>query len=222
MSFLFKEQKQKRCCGGPWWWCMDVWVVGYCVMSILLSSSGCCQFVRPCQLMLVGHHLSRDGYMRVGFNPTNRLLGLLFVVLIDRGLDKWQRLVDKFKFRFYWANLTQELCIGVEITVVVSHQCTLCWVLKVCVVESLKLRCLLVCGNRTTRRWGWSLCLVQILDVTVWSGCRCCWRRSMMWTHWLERLNDWCLGCAVLWLTKGVLKWPWSVDASLSSESLVD
>ena len=29
--------------------------------------------------------------------------------LIDRGLDKWQRQVDKFKFRVYWANLTQKL-----------------------------------------------------------------------------------------------------------------
>ena len=111
-------------------------------------------------------------------------------------------------------------CIDVKIVVVVSRQCSLCWMLKVCVVESLRLRCLLVCVDSESSRWGWSLCLVQILGVAVWSGCRCCWKWSMMWMHWLQRLDDRCFGCAVFWLT--VLKWPWSVGASLSSESLMD
>ena len=38
-------------------------------------------------------------------------------------------------------------CIGVEIAVVVSCRHSLCWMLKVGVVESLKLSCLLICGD---------------------------------------------------------------------------
>ena len=102
-------------------------------------------------------------------------------------------------------------CIGAEIAVVVSRQCSLSWMLKVCVAESLRLSCLLVCGDGASRKWGWSLCLVQILGIAVWSGCRCCWRRSMMWMHWLQMLYDRCAGYAVLWLTGCVSMWTWSV-----------
>ena len=50
-----------------------------------------------------------------------------------------------------------------------------------------------------SRRWGWSLCLVQIVGVAVWSGSRCCWRCSMMWMHWLQRLDNQCLSlCSTL------------------------
>ena len=127
---------------------------------------------------------------------------LIFMVFVnDRGLDKWLRQVDRYKFRFYLATLTQT-CIDVEIAVVVSRQRSLCWMLKVYIAESLRLSRLLLCGDSSSRRRGWSQCLVQILGVVVWSGCRCCWRRSMMWAHWLQRLDDRCLGCAVLWLTR--------------------
>ena len=114
-------------------------------------------------------------------------------------------------------------CMGVEITVVVSCHCSLCWVSKLYVVENLRLNCLLVCGDSTSRRWGWSQCLVQILGVVVRSGCRCCWRQSMIWMHWLQKQDDWCRSWAVLWLTGGgVSKWPWSVGACPSSELLMD
>ena len=46
------------------------------------------------------------------------------------------------------------------------------------------------------------MCLVQILGVAVWPVCRCRWRRSMMWGHWLQMLDDRCPGCTVLWLTR--------------------
>ena len=108
--------------------------------------------------------------------------------------------------------------IGVEIAVVVSRQHSVCWMLKVSVIEHLRLSCLLVCSDSTPRRWGWSLCLVQIFGVAVWSGCRYCWIWSMM----LQRLDDQCPSCAIFWLTVGVLKWLWSVGASLSSKSLMD
>ena len=91
--------------------------------------------------------------------------------------------------------------MDLEIVVVISRRCSLHWVSKVCVVESLSLSCLLVCGVSASRRWGWLFCLVQILGVAVWLDCKCCWRRSMMWTHWLQRLDDRCPSCAVLWLT---------------------
>ena len=108
-------------------------------------------------------------------------------------------------------------CMGVEIVVVVSCRCSLCWVLKVWVVVNLRLSCRLVCDDSASRRWRLSLCLVQIVGIAVWSGCRCCWIRLMIWTHLLQKLDDRCLGCAVLWLNVCVLMWPWSVGAYLSS-----
>ena len=95
--------------------------------------------------------------------------------------------------------------IGVEITVVVSCWHSLCWMLKVCIVESLRLSCLLICGYSMSSRWGWSLCLVQILGVAVWSGC--CWRWSVMWMHWLQRLDDQCPGCEELWFNQEGCCW---------------
>ena len=113
-------------------------------------------------------------------------------------------------------------CIGVEIAVVVSRRVSLSWLLKVCMVENLRLNCLLVCGDSASRRRGWFQCLSQILSVAVWLGCRCCWRRPMIWTYWLQRLDDRYPGCAVLWLTGDVSKWHWSVGASPSRKLLVD
>ena len=59
------------------------------------------------------------------------------------------------------------------------------------------------CVDSASRRWGWSLCLEQILGVAVWSGCRCCWKRSMMWRRCWQKLDDRCCGCAVLWFNRG-------------------
>ena len=112
--------------------------------------------------------------------------------------DKWISL----NFRFYWANRTQKV-YECRIAFVVSRRCSLCWVLKVSVVKSLKLSCLLVCDDNTSWR-----CLVQIVGVAIWSGCRCCWRRSMMWRHWLQRLDDWCPGLCCSLLTGWVSIWP--------------
>ena len=58
---------------------------------------------------------------------------------------------------------------------------------------------------------------MQIIGVAVWSGCRCSWRWSMMWTHWLQRLDDQCPGLYSPWLTGFVSMGPQSVDVSLSS-----
>ena len=88
--------------------------------------------------------------------------------------------------------------------------------LKVSVVESFRLGCLLVYGDSASRRWGWSLCLVQIIGIAVWSGCRCCWRCLMMWMHWLLRLDDRCLSLFNPWLTECMSMQPQSVDASPS------
>ena len=77
-----------------------------------------------------------------------------------------------------------------------------CCMLKVYVAESLRLSCLLVCINSVSKRWGWSPCLVQILGVAVWLGRMCCWRWSMTWMHWWEKLNDQCPGCTVLWFNQ--------------------
>ena len=134
-------------------------------------------------------------------DPANRCFGVVWCVLTEDWTNDWGK----------WINLNSgfiervlhKRCIGIEIAVVVSRRCGLSWMLKVCVVESLRLGCLLVCGNSTSRRWGWSLYLVQVLGVAVWSGCRCCWRLSMVWTHWLERLDDRCSDCAVLWFNRG-------------------
>ena len=112
----------------------------------------------------------------------------------DRG--KWISFNSGFIER-----LLHKRCMGEEIAVVVSRWCHLCWVSKVCVVESLRLNCLLVCGDSAPRRCGLSLCLVKILNVAVWSSYRCWWRLPMIWTHWLQRLSDRCPGCAVLWWT---------------------
>ena len=40
----------------------------------------------------------------------------------------------------------------------------------------------------------------------VWLGCICYWTRSMVWTLWLQKLDDRCPNCAVLWLAGGVSK----------------
>ena len=127
-------------------------------------------------------------------NPANRLFRC---VLIIRGLDKRQRQVDKFKFRFYWVNFTQKVyrCRNRGCCITSVY---LCWVSKVYIAESLRLSCLLVCVDSASRRWGWSLCLVLILGVAVWSGCRCSWRQSMMWTRRWQKLNDRWPGCALL------------------------
>ena len=150
-------------------------------------------------------------------DPVNRLyvvvlLGLTEGWTNDRG--KGIRLNSGFIER-----ILHQRCIGVEITVVVSCQCCLCWILKVCVVESLRLSSLLVCSDSASRRWRWYLCLVQILRVAVGSSSRCC---CMMWMHWLQRLDDRCPGCAVFWLIGVVSKWPWSVGASPSSKPLMN
>ena len=108
--------------------------------------------------------------------------------------------MDKFKFQVLLRNRTRKV-YECRIAVVVSCQCSPCWVLKVSVVGSLRLSSLLVCGDSVSRRWKWSLCLVQIVGVAVWPGCRRCWRLSMMWTHWLQRLDDQCLGLFNPWLT---------------------
>ena len=113
--------------------------------------------------------------------------------------DKWISL----NIRFYWANRTRKK-YGCRIAVVESPWCNLCWVLKVGVVESYRLRCLLICGDSTSRRWGWSLCLMQIVGVAVWSGCRCCWKGSMTWMHQLLMLNDRCPGLLYPGLTGSV------------------
>ena len=89
-------------------------------------------------------------------------------------------------------------CISVEIAFVL-RRCSLCWVSKVCVVESLRFSCQLVCGDNVSRRWGWSLCLVQILGVAVWSGGRCCWRQ---WCRCIG-CKGWMIDVPVLWLTGG-------------------
>ena len=96
-----------------------------------------------------------------------------------------------YSFRFYWGNRTWKV-YKCRIAIVISRRCSLSRLLNVCAVESLRLTCILVCGDSASRRWGWFLCSVQIVSIAVWSGCRCCWRRSMMWTHWLPRLDDWC------------------------------
>ena len=134
--------------------------------------------------------------------------------------DKWKG--ESLNFRFYWANRTRTV-YGCRIAVTVSRRCTVCLVLDdVGVVESLRLSYLLVCGDSASRRWLWSLCLMQIVDVAVWSRCRCCCRRSMMWMHCLLRLGD---RCPVFffnpWLTECVHAAS-SVGASPSSALLVD
>ena len=111
-------------------------------------------------------------------------------------IDDWTK--DRGKRKTLYSDFIERIlhkrCIGAEITVVVSCLCSLCSVSKVYVVESFRLSCLLVNVDSTFRRWWWSLCLVQILSVALWLGCRCCWKRSMMWTHSLERLDDRCPG----------------------------
>ena len=92
---------------------------------------------------------------------------------------------------------------GCRIAVVLSRRHSLCWMLKVDAGESRRVDCLLVCGDSASRRWGWSRCLVQIVSVAVWSGCRRIWRRSKMWMHWLQRLDDPCNP----WLTRFVSMW---------------
>ena len=60
---------------------------------------------------------------------------------------KWISLNSDFIER-----ILHKRCIGEEIAVVVSRRCCFCWMLNVCVVESLRLSCLLVCGNSASRR----------------------------------------------------------------------
>ena len=68
-----------------------------------------------------------------------------WIVLNWQRLDKWQRQVSKFKYQVL---LSESYMKGVwvyKIAVVISRQCSLCWVLKVSVVESHRLSCLCVC-----------------------------------------------------------------------------
>ena len=158
--------------------------------------------------------LSIDLYSYVCVDPMNRLNVVCCGWLTedwtnDRG--KWISLNSGF---IEW--ILHKRCIDVEIAVVVSRRRSLCWILKVCVVESLRLSCLLVCGDSACGRWGWSL--EQILGVAVWSGCRCCWTQSMMWMHWLQRLDDQCPSCAVLWSNCVCVNVVSSVGASPSRE----
>ena len=60
--------------------------------------------------------------------------------------DKWVNL----NIRFYWANRTRNE-YDCRIAVVESCRCGLCWLLKVCVVESHRVGCLLVCGDSASR-----------------------------------------------------------------------
>ena len=94
----------------------------------------------------------------------------------------------------------------------------LAWVsvglLKVSVVETIRLSRSFVCADSVSKRRRWSLCWLQSAGVLVWSGCRCCWRRSMMWIQFLLRLDDRCPGLCNPWLTGCVSMWPQSVDAS--------
>ena len=126
----------------------------------------------------------------------------------DRG--KWIGL----NVRFYWAYRTWKV-YGCRIPVVVSCWCGLRWVLKVSAVECHRLRFLIVCGD-CMRRWGWSRCLVQIIGVSVWSGCRRSRSQSTMWMDWLQRLDDRCPGLCNSWLIGCISMWPWSVGANLS------
>ena len=129
--------------------------------------------------------------------------------------DKWISL----NFRFYWGNSTQKV-YQCRIAVIISCQCSLWWMLNV--VESLRLSYLFVCGDSTSRKWRWSLCLVQIVGVAIWSGDRFFWRQSLMWMHWLQRLDDWCPGLGstlVNWVCVDVAS---SVGASPNSVSLGD
>ena len=130
----------------------------------------------------------------------------LYVVFrYDRGLDKYHRRG--------WANHTWKLYEW-RIAALVSHRCSHSWVLNdVGVVESLRLNCQLVYGDSTSRRWGWSLCMVQSVSIAIGSGFRCCWRQWMIWTYWLLRLDDRCSSLCSPWLTRNVSMWPWSVDA---------
>ena len=81
--------------------------------------------------------------------------------LIDRGIYKRQRIVSLNSD--FVEQILHQRCIDAEIAVAVSRRCSLCWVSKVYVAESLRFSCLLVCVNSASRRGGWSLCLVQIL-----------------------------------------------------------
>ena len=119
--------------------------------------------------------------------------------------DKWISL----NIRFYWVNCTRKVY---RCRIILES--SLCLVLKVSDVE--RLSCVLVCGYSASRRWGWSLCLVQIVGVAVWLGCWC-WRQSIMRTHCLQRLEDQYPGLCIYWLTRCVSMWPQSAFSSLSS-----
>ena len=112
--------------------------------------------------------------------------------------------------------------IGGEIAVVVSRRCDFSLVSKVDAAESLRFSCLLICVDSASRRWGWSLCMVQILGFAVWSGCRCCWRQSMMWVHWWQSSMIDVPVLQYFGLTGVVSKSPWSISASPSCEHGLD
>ena len=112
--------------------------------------------------------------------------------------------------------IVPERCMS-RITVTVSRRDSLYLVLKVGPTESHRLGCLFVYGDCASRWGGWFLCLVQIVGVAPWSGCRRSWGQSKMWTHWFQRLDDWCSGLCNPWLTSDVLMWPQSAAASPSS-----
>ena len=122
----------------------------------------------------------------------------LCCVLIDRRQEKWQRHVVKSKFHFLLSkSLYTKWYMSIELRL-------LYYVGIVSVEESLRLRCLFVCSESMFSRWGWSLCLVQFVGVAVWSGCRFCWRWSMIWMHWWQRLGDQWAALRSLWLTRYV------------------
>ena len=140
----------------------------------------------------------------------------LYIWVIDRGLDKWQVQVGKFKISgFYWGNHTQKVCIAVEL-LLLYNVCVDSAVWKVSVVERRRLSSQIILGDSVLRRSGWSWCLVQIVGVALWSGHRCSWRQLKMWTHVLEWLVDRYPGLFSPWLTGGMSMWPRSDGTSPS------
>ena len=55
-----------------------------------------------------------------------------------------------------------------------------------------------------------------MIAVAVWSGRRCSWKQSKIWTHRLQRVHDWCPSLFSPWLTGGMSMWPQSADDSPS------
>ena len=156
------------------------------LMSVVISALWYCyHFVRPCQLMLkVTICCEGPPMMKYGC------------------VSHW--LQCDIYFALFWWILSFCPAMSTHIVInspfvagdpnVMVYGC-------LCGAENLRLNCQLVWGDSASRRWGWSLCWVQILGIVVLSGCKCRWRWSMMWMHWWQRLDDQCPSCAVLWLT---------------------